>query len=271
MTNPRPGAGVPLSPNARLRFDVLRRHLVEIGASSFLEVGCGQGAAAAVLARHLDYVGYEPDPISYGVARGRLDEVGAGRVVNGVLPEIPDRSFDVVGAFEVLEHLEDDRAALAGWVRWLRPGGHLLISVPAHPERYGPADVKAGHFRRYTRRSLTEVLESAGLVDVRITAYGFPLGYLLEWVRNRVASRAGYGGEVADVAGAGVAGAGHEGHGSDLPDVAQRTAASGRWLQPGRAAAALFWLATLPFLWVQRPFGSGARGTGFVARGRLPA
>ena len=152
MSTLRAGVNTPLAPNARLRFDALARCLDEVGAAgSFLEVGCGQGAAATVLAGRFDYVGYEPDPTSYETARRRLVEVGAGTVFNGMVPADPDRAFDVVGAFEVLEHIEDDRAAAAAWVRWLRPGGYLVVSVPAHPERFAPADVVAGHFRRYGR------------------------------------------------------------------------------------------------------------------------
>ena len=239
----------PLAPNARLRFDAIQQILADIDtAESFLEIGCGQGAAATVLARHFDYVGYEPDTTSFEIARRRLAEVGAGYVVNELLSATPYRLFDVVGAFEVLEHIEDDRSALAEWLRWLRPGGSALVSVPAHPERFGPGDYKAGHFRRYTGQSITELMASAGLVEIRVIAYGFPLGYALEWVRNRLAS----------------------GHEKESVRIEERTAASGRWLQPTSSVAPLVWAGTLPFVWLQRHFAHGDLGTGLVACGSLP-
>lgn len=245
------GPTSPLSPNAHLRFDVVRRSLARAGASgSFLEVGCGQGAVATILARGFDYTGYEPDRTSYETTERRLEKLGRGRVVNEVLPSFPEAEFDVLGAFEVLEHLEDDQQAMAEWVRWLRPGGCAIVSVPAHPHRFGPWDVKVGHFRRYRRSTIEAVLVEAGLVDVTVLAYGFPLGYVLEWVRDRIASG------TAERA--------------DPGEMAERTAASGRSLQPRTVVAPVIWLGTRPFVWVQRLFAKGDLGTGFVAYGRRP-
>jgi SAM-dependent methyltransferase len=215
-----------------------------------MEVGCGQGALATLLARRFEYVGYEPDEVSYLVARDRLARLERGHVVNSPVPDEPERNFDVVGAFEVLEHIEDDTAALTSWIRWLRPGGHLLLSVPANPARFGPADEYAGHFRRYTRDGLRTLLERSSVIESRIIAYGFPLGYALEFARNRIlASRLG-----------------------DAPDsLAARTTASGRRLQPRDGLGPLVWAATLPFAYLQRPFANGDIGTGFVAHARRPA
>lgn len=243
-------ARAPLSPSARLRSDVIFRVLGEIPAArSFLEVGCGQGALATLLAQRYDYVGYEPDETSFAVARARLAAGGRGSVWNTVLPERPDRTFDVVGAFEVLEHLEDDRATLASWARWVRPGGHLILSVPAHPHRFGAADRDVGHFRRYTRTGLQALLVSVGLTASNVIIYGFPLGYGLEWGRNAIAAR----------------------RAPAVPTTAeQRTAASGRRLQPHDGLAPVIWLATLPFLFMQRPFGSSELGTGFVVCAQAP-
>lgn len=247
------GAGPrdPFSPNARLRFDVIRRTLDAFdGSGSFLEIGCGQGAAATILATHFAYTGYEPDPVSFQTASARIGPLDDGRVINDFLPSAPDHLYDIVGAFEVLEHLEFDRAAIREWVGWLRPDGHLIVSVPAHPDRYGPSDVRVGHFRRYSRTEITSLLAEAGLVDVVTIAYGFPLGYLLEWVRNRIASR--------------------EACGSSLKERGDLTARSGRFLQPSVLISPLVWVCTLPFLFVQRPFATTDLGTGWVAYGRLP-
>ena len=115
-------------------------------------------------------------------------------------------------AFEVLEHIEDDATTLKEWAARLRPGGWLLLSVPAHQHRYAPADELAGHFRRYDPAGMTALLASCGFTEIKIRQYGFPLGYLLEAGRNQIARR-----RLAASAG---------------QSLAERTAGSGRLLQP---------------------------------------
>lgn len=234
----------PLTLQARLRWDVVER-LLPADARTVLEIGAGQGAVGALLARRYEYLGLEPDAASFAVARRRIEAAG-GRAEQREFADLPPvRSFDLVCAFEVLEHVEDDAAALSAWRELVRPGGALLLSVPASPRLHGAADVRAGHFRRYERAGLAEKLERAGFAEPRIVAYGFPVGYPLKKLRDALAAR--------DVGGT----------------AAERTAASGRWLQPGERLAPLVWAAAVPFRWLQRPF-TGV-GTGLVAlatRGR---
>ena len=119
-----------------------------------LEVGCGQGAVGARIAARADYVGVEPDAQSCAVARSGSSP-GAASVVHGTDADVePGRTFDLVCAFEVLEHIEDDVGALRAWADPVGPGGHLLLSVPAGPERFGPMDELVGHFRRYDEEDL---------------------------------------------------------------------------------------------------------------------
>jgi SAM-dependent methyltransferase len=222
-----------------------------IDSRSFLEVGCGAGALGMTLSQRYDYVGYEPDETSFQVAASRMERAGgSGRVVNSKLPAQPAQHFDVLGAFEVLEHIRDDGSALSTWVRWLRPGGYVVISVPAHPTRYGPADEYVGHFRRYTRETVAALLEIAGLTDAEVFGYGFPLGYVLEFGRNQMLGRRMRSAPASQV---------------------ERTAGSGRRLQPKDWLAPVIWATALPFGYLQRPFVHGNMCTGFVARARLPA
>jgi 2-polyprenyl-3-methyl-5-hydroxy-6-metoxy-1,4-benzoquinol methylase len=74
------------------------------------------------------------------------------RVVDDVASLAP-ASFDYLFAFEVLEHIADDLSALREWTGFLKPGGRLLVSVPAHARKYGKADEIVGHVRRYERLS----------------------------------------------------------------------------------------------------------------------
>ena len=79
---------------------------------------------------------------------------------------------------EVLEHIEDDRGALAAVANVLKPGGVLAVSVPANPEHFGPSDRWAGHVRRYTRERLRDAVASAGFTVERCDAWGFPVSTL---------------------------------------------------------------------------------------------
>src|SRR6266540_253234 len=149
------------------------------GVHDVLEVGPGEGALGARLARSYAYVGVEPDPRSASMARQRLARVGSGTLVEGDLSALgPDARFDLVCAFEVIEHIEDDAGALGAWWSRLRQGGWLILSTPAHPQRFDSGDRLAGHFRRYERHGLAKLLQSTGFDEVLVWAYGFPLGYV---------------------------------------------------------------------------------------------
>ncbi|GAA1888752.1 class I SAM-dependent methyltransferase [Lapillicoccus jejuensis] len=243
----------PLPPNARLRWSVVDAAVRRLAPASILEIGCGQGAFGARLAPRADYLAVEPDPTSYAVARRRIEAAG-GRVLNSTDDGVPEgRQVDLLCAFEVLEHLEDDRSALRSWVRHVRPGGHVLVSMPAFQERFNPWDTLVGHYRRYSPDQVRETFTAAGLEPVEVTVYGWPLGYALEGVRGIVAKRKGVGAE----------------HGGPADDMAQRTAGSGRILQPKALVGTAVSAATVPFTWLQRVRPTA--GTGVVGLARVPS
>jgi SAM-dependent methyltransferase len=91
---------------------------------------------------------------------------------------------DYLMAFEVLEHIEDDLVALKGWLEHLRPGGRVLISVPAHRRKFGDPDRAVGHVRRYDRADLVDLLTGAGLIDIELANYGFPLGNIMRLAKT---------------------------------------------------------------------------------------
>lgn len=249
-----PPTDPPLTMNATLRWDVVSRALPD-DALRVLEIGTGLGAVASRLARRYpDFVGLEPDRTSFETARARLRDVGRGQMVQGGVEDLEGAErFDVVCAFEVIEHIEDDAAALAQWASLLSPGGTLLLSTPGYQRLFGPGDEMAGHFRRYEPESLRHMLAEAGLEAVTVRHYGFPLGHVLERGRRAVGRRI-----MARNA-------------EDDPEaVATRTAGSGRMLQPDRPWKALaFRTVTAPFVVVQRRFPD--RGTTLVAWGRRPS
>lgn len=168
------------APRYLMRRDVILTVLRDMPPGRFLEMGCGAGG----LLHDLTRMGFEAVGIDRSVSARRI---GAhlladmpGLRIQETSEGLAEADFDYLAAFEVLEHIEDDTAALTAWVRHLKPGGHVLISVPAHPDRWNPADVWAGHYRRYRRTDLSTLLETAGCQVDRILCYGYPLANMME-------------------------------------------------------------------------------------------
>jgi SAM-dependent methyltransferase len=154
----------------RLIVSTLRAHFPD--AASLLEVGCGTGFVLAGLRRafpSMRLVGSELHEEGLEVARARVPD--AELVQLDVLQMPFAEEFDVVGAFDVLEHVDDDVGALAGMRRAVRPGGGVLLLVPQHPWLWSTADDVARHVRRYRRRELTGKVADAGLEVVRATSF----------------------------------------------------------------------------------------------------
>lgn len=151
-----------------------------------LEVGCGSGSLLSDLAR----MGYSCEAVESSPAAFEL-----ATYVNRDLPQVRihlepqpgwEQSFDLVMAFEVLEHIEDDAGALAQWRSWVRPGGRILLSVPARMSRWSASDLWVGHYRRYERAGLLALLERVGFDIEHHECYGFPLSNATEKVRSWV-------------------------------------------------------------------------------------
>jgi SAM-dependent methyltransferase len=161
-------------------------------------------------------------------------------------------SFDLICAFEVLEHIENDVAALSAWSAHLADDGLMLLSVPGFRSRFSAGDVRVGHFRRYDPEDLALAAESVGLNVLAIWAYGFPFGLALEAVRGYLARSA-----------------------RESKPMALRTEGSGRLYQPSAAWGSLVSAGMIPWRALQRPFHSCRLGHGLVmlaSRGaaRLP-
>ncbi|HEX3874136.1 MAG TPA: class I SAM-dependent methyltransferase [Solirubrobacteraceae bacterium] len=136
---------------------------------AILDAGCGSGRNMVDLAAFGRVTGLELADAS--VARAR--ERGVGDVVQGTLDAMPFAadSFDLAVSFDVIEHLEDDQRALAELRRVVRPGGTLLVTVPAYPRLWSQHDVVNHHFRRYTLRTLEAVTAATGWKTVSSTHF----------------------------------------------------------------------------------------------------
>lgn len=167
-----------VGPRHRLRESLLlKTFLSGRPGKDVLNAGAGQGT----FSRTLEGLGFnvtslDPSPNAVELLHERV----AGPVVCASLEELPfaPESMDAAVLGEVLEHIEDDRGALAAVANVLQPGGVLAVSVPANPNYFGPSDRWAGHVRRYTRERLLEAIASAGFTVERCDAWGFPVSTL---------------------------------------------------------------------------------------------
>lgn len=150
-----------------------------------LDVGCGTGPNLAGLARFGQVCGLEVERGALEVCRAS----GQRGVVQGSSGQLPWRSetFDVVCAFDVLEHLDDDAGALAEMGRLLVPGGLLFLTVPAFQALWGPQDALSDHKRRYTATRLRAQLRHSGCAPRKLSYFNsllFPPVALIRLARQ---------------------------------------------------------------------------------------
>jgi SAM-dependent methyltransferase len=161
---------------------VIERVLPDKADRSILEAGCGTGGNLEMLSGFGTVRAFEPDDDACEIARSK----GIGDVEAGTLPDgIPFEGFDfdLIAAFDVLEHVEPDRESLTALSRRLTPEGRIILTVPALPWLWSQHDVRHHHFRRYTRRSLSETIEAAGLTLHKITYFNMVLFPAIAGVR----------------------------------------------------------------------------------------
>jgi SAM-dependent methyltransferase len=145
-----------------------------------LDAGCGSGRNMVEFSRYGAVTGIELSETSAALARERH----AGEVISGSVLDMPfaDDSFELAASLDVIEHLEDDLAALRELRRTVAPGGALLVTVPAYQWLWSGHDEINHHHRRYTRRSLQRAAEQAGWHQVRTTYFNsllLPVAILL--------------------------------------------------------------------------------------------
>jgi SAM-dependent methyltransferase len=151
-----------------------RRHLLA-GAVRGLTPGVALdvGAAGGGNTRVLRSLGWRPVALEYGQAGAEVARDRGLAVMRADMVRLPvaDHSLDLVVAFDVLEHIEDDDAAAAEAYRVLRPGATLLVAVPADPRLWSAHDEAVGHVRRYTRPTLHSLLARAGFTIESMTSW----------------------------------------------------------------------------------------------------
>ena len=157
--------------------DLIRREAQLPAKADILEIGCGTGHNLAMLSSFGHVEGLELDDEARALSEKRLGR----KVMSSPLPElagVAERHYDMIGAFDVIEHIDDDRAALGSIATKLKAGGTFVMTVPAHQWMWSAHDVVNHHKRRYSRRSLRELIKGSPLQLKKIGYFNsllFPL------------------------------------------------------------------------------------------------
>jgi 2-polyprenyl-3-methyl-5-hydroxy-6-metoxy-1,4-benzoquinol methylase len=140
-----------------------------------LEIGCGSGVARMMLERDLDTA---IDGCDLNHSALAMAEPGRGRLLSYDITDLEPsllRRYDAIFLLDVIEHLADDRAFLDAALKHLRPGGLLVINVPASMMFFSSYDRAAGHVRRYSRRALSRLLRECGTEALALHYWGLSM------------------------------------------------------------------------------------------------
>ena len=143
----------------RVLADLIRREAQPPAGARILEIGCGTGHNLSMLGTFGHVDGLELDDEAAALSEKRLGR----KVLRSPLPELVGvrRKYDLIGAFDVIEHIEDDHAAVAAIATKLKPGAKFIMTVPAHPWMWTAHDVANHHKRRYSKRALRALIEGS--------------------------------------------------------------------------------------------------------------
>jgi SAM-dependent methyltransferase len=175
--------------------DLIRREARPPVDAQVLEIGCGTGHNLAMLAGFGHVEGLELDAEARAISEKRLGR----KVMSSPLPElseVPDCHYDLIGAFDVIEHIDDDRAALSSIAAKLKSAGKFVMTVPAHQWMWSAHDAVNHHKRRYSKAGLKALINASPMKLDKIGYFNsllFPLA-----VAERAASKL-RGKEDADV------------------------------------------------------------------------
>ena len=174
----------------RARRDILADFLTREGHlpkdARILEIGCGTGHNLPMLAQFGTVEAIEIDPAAREIASQRLGQP-VGSAPLPALTGVERGAYDLVAVLDVVEHIEDDVAALKAMAECLKPGGKILITVPAHQWLWSAHDTVNHHHRRYSKASLAKAIGAAGLRPRKLGYFNsllFPLA-----AASRIAGR----------------------------------------------------------------------------------
>lgn len=169
-----------------LIIDTMRVHCP--APAAMLEIGCATGHVLAGIHKNFPghrLTGAEPSIVPLKTAARRLPDAAFVQMDGRCIPW--SNEFDVIGAFDVLEHIEEDELVLRQMHRACKHGGIIMLTVPQHRWLWSRTDVDAAHKRRYTRRELLHKVRAAGFHVNYVSSFMFLL--LPAMVASRVMQR----------------------------------------------------------------------------------
>lgn len=175
----------------RILTDVIARYANLPAAAEIAEIGCGTGSNLPTLEKFGTLTAIEPDDL----ARAHAAKRSNATMLDGRLPDqipLENNSLDLAVMLDVLEHLDDDLAALKAIAAKLKPSGHFILTVPAIPSLWSPHDEEHHHKRRYTAQTLRLAMENAGLKVKMISYFNtllFPLIAGVRWMKKLTKSQ----------------------------------------------------------------------------------
>jgi len=147
-----------------------------------IDIGCGTGIMQGYLAKYGNVSGIDNEDIALDYCRERgFTTVSKGDIC---CLEIPDATYDLVTAFDIVEHVADDHRAVSELARIVKPGGRILVTVPAFSWLWSNHDLINQHQRRYHRKSVEKLMAGAGLEIQKLTYFNsffFPLIVSIRW------------------------------------------------------------------------------------------
>jgi SAM-dependent methyltransferase len=175
----------------RIVAEMITQHIAKRPNLAIAEIGCGTGSNLPVLARFGQVTAVEPDADARAYAATRADAtIMEGRLPDG-LP-LAENSLDLAVMLDVLEHVDDDVAALKAVAKKLKPDASFLLTVPAMPSLWSPHDEEHHHKRRYTAQTLRAAIETAGLKIEMMSYFNtllLPMIAGVRWIKNLTGSK----------------------------------------------------------------------------------
>ena len=169
---------------------LLETHYARAGQLQILDIGCGTGAMLDELKPFGEVIGadFSPEALQFCVTRGAPGEVQK-KLARADVRRLPfaDSTFDVVTAMDIIEHIDDDKTASSEIFRVLKPGGRLLVTVPAFPSLWSEHDEALHHFRRYTAPRLKDLFQRVGL-RVKKLSYTVTTLFPPIWVYRQISN-----------------------------------------------------------------------------------
>lgn len=171
--------------------DWMYSQVMDFIGSTVLEVGAGSGNLTQFLVDQANVTALDESQAALDVAvrrvgGARLDTFVADIADSAAVADLAQRGFDTILSSNVLEHIEDDLAAVTNMHTILKPKrGHVLLIVPAHARLFGSMDRAAGHYRRYSRAELTSLVQRAGF-SIRRARYMNLVGAIAWYVNGSI-------------------------------------------------------------------------------------